>query len=222
MVVEKQVAKLTIVPFSDQEFVRPAGLPWIAMFNPGELSFSRKNHYNNSASAGTSQPQTSFGNGEPDEITLDLFFDGSGVVATLEPVPVLIERLLFFTKFQPDTHQPYYLLASWGPWNFLGVMTAAKVTYKVFDRNGVPVRATVSVTLQEVVAPVDMLNLERRSSPDLHQSWLVQQGETLDLIASQVYGAPEYWRPLALVNGLVNPRALVPGSRLRLPPKATA
>jgi hypothetical protein len=217
---EQQLAKLTIEAYTDQEFSERTGEPWHALFNPTELSFSRKNAYNNEPSAGTSQPQTSYANGEPDEITLDLFFDGTGVVESDTTVRARIDALLALAAFQPDTHQPYYLHVFWGSWNFLGVMTSAKVTYKIFDREGEPLRATVSATLQEVVAPEVLARTERRESPDLHQTWLVRDGETLDAIAHKVYGSADFWRPLAEVNCLANPRSLDAGRLLLLPPKA--
>jgi len=49
---------------------------------------------------------------------------------------------------------------------------------------------------------------------------IVRQGERLDMIAYREYGAPHYWRHLAEVNGLHDPRALHPGQVLILPPLA--
>lgn len=213
------LAKLTIEPFRDQEFDEPAGEPWEALFNPTELSFTRKNNYQNTPSAGASAPQTSYGSGEPDQVQIDLLLDGTGVVASTQSVGDRLDALLDFTSFQSDTHQPYYLHAFWGKFDFRGVLTQADVTYTLFDRSGEPLRATARITLQEVVAPETLAAEERRESPDLYQTWLVQEGQTLDSIAHRVYGAPEYWRPLAVANGLSNPRSLFPGQELLLPPK---
>jgi Contractile injection system tube protein len=214
------LAKLTIEPYLDQEFTRPAGAPWQALFNPTELAFSRKNNYNTTPSAGASQPQTSYGGGEPDQVSLDLFFDGTGVVESLQSVRERVEALLELAAFQGDTHQPYYLHAHWGPFEFRGVLTQADVTYTLFDRSGEPLRAKVKITLQEVVAPEPLAAEEGRESPDLYQSWLVEEGQRLEHIAFAVYGSADFWRPLAEANGLRNPRALIAGQTLVLPPLA--
>lgn len=216
---ERQLAKLTIEPYRDQEFTDPAGEPWQALFNPTELGFTRKNNYRTTTSAGSSAPNTSYGSGEPDQVQIDLFFDGTGVVESTETVGDRIDALLAFTEFQSDTHQPYYLHAYWGAFDFRGVLTQADVSYKLFDRNGEPIRATVKITLQEVVAPDTLAAEERRESPDLYQTWMVSDGETIDSIAHRVYGSPAYWRPLAAANRLRNPRALYAGQILTLPPK---
>jgi contractile injection system tube protein len=211
------LAKLTIEPYLDQEFTRPAGIPWQALFNPTELSFSRKNTYNTTPSAGSSQPQTSYGGGEPDQVSLDLFFDGTGVVQSLQTVGERVTALLDLAAYQGDTHQPYYLHAHWGRFDFRGVLTQADVTYTLFDRTGEPLRAKVKITLQEAIAPAPLAAEEGNESPDLYQSWMVEEGQRLEQIAFAVYGGAEYWRPLAEANGLRNPRALTAGQTLILP-----
>lgn len=219
---ERQLAKLSIQPFSDQEFRQTVGEPWLALFNPTQLGFTRKNRYQNTRSAGASAPETSYAGGDPDQVQLDLFFDGTGVLETAEGVAARIDALLQFARYQPDTHQPYYLHARWGDWEFRGVLTQAEVTYTLFDRSGQPLRATVKVTLQEVVAPEVRTAEERSNSPDLYQTWLVAEGDRLDVIAYTVYGDSAYWRPLAAANRLINPRVLDVGSTLMLPPKVSA
>jgi hypothetical protein len=218
---EVQLAKLTIVAFRDQKFEQPAGIVWRALFNPTELKFSRKNRYENAQAPGASGPTTSFANGEPDEISLDFFFDGTGVVEGGETVRARLAALLELTKFQGDTHMPYYVHLYWGSFTFRGVLKSADVTYTLFDRAGEPLRAKVTAAFMAVVEPETRAAEERRQSPDLRQTWLVAEGDTLDGIAHRVYGSPDYWRGIAEANALANPRRLAPGSILVLPPKAT-
>lgn len=217
-----QLTKLTIDAYTDIKFERPAGIRWQALLNPTELSFSRKNLYQATQSAGTSAPQQSFTGGEPDQVQLDLLLDGTGVVGDPGGIGDLLDGLLELTKFQGDTHQPYYVHAFWGRFTFRGILTQADVTYKMFDRAGEPLRATVKLSLKEALSPEEVAAEDRPSSPDLHQTWLVKDGESLDAIAARVYGDPALWRPLATANRLTNPRGLVTGMVLRLPPLETS
>lgn len=217
-----QLTKLTIDAYTDIKFERPAGIRWQALLNPTELSFSRKNLYQATQSAGTSAPQQSFTGGEPDQVQLDLLLDGTGVVGDPGGIGALLDGLLELTKFQGDTHQPYYVHAFWGRFTFRGILTQADVTYKMFDRAGEPLRATVKLSLKEALSPEEVAAEDRPTSPDLHQTWLVKDGESLDAIAARVYGDPALWRPLATVNRLTNPRGLVTGMVLRLPPLETS
>ena len=217
-----QLTKLTIDAYTDIKFERPAGIRWQALLNPTELSFSRKNLYQATQSAGTSAPQQSFTGGEPDQVQLDLLLDGTGVVGDPGGIGDLLDGLLELTKFQGDTHQPYYVHAFWGRFTFRGILTQADVTYKMFDRAGEPLRATVKLSLKEALSPEEVAAEDRPTSPDLHQTWLVKDGESLDAIAARVYGDPALWRPLATANRLTNPRGLVTGMVLRLPPLETS
>jgi hypothetical protein len=214
-----QLTKLTIEPYRDQEFTEVGGEPWRALLNPTQLARSRKNLYQATTSAGASAPQQSYGGGEPDKVQVDLLLDGTGVIEGDGSVGDRLDALLALTEFQPDTHQPYYVHAYWGRFDFRGVLTQIDVTYTLFDRDGEPLRATVQLTLQEVVAPEELAAEERRESPDLYQTWLVSDGDRLDAIAQRVYGDPAFWRPLAEANGLRNPTGIVAGQTLLLPPK---
>lgn len=213
-----QLTKLSLHAYTDLEFKKPAGLEWQALLNPTELSFSRKNLYQATQPAGASQPQQSYSGGEPDQVSIDLLIDGTGVVGEPGSIGDKLDGLLKFTTFQGETHMPYYVHAFWGRFSFRGILTQADVTYKLFTRSGEPLRATVKLSLKEALSPQEVEATDRASSPDLFQTWLVRDGERLDAIAARVYGDPAFWRPLAKANRLANPRGLVTGQVLLLPP----
>jgi len=213
-----QLTKLTIEGYPDLTFTGPPRVTWQALLNPTELSFSRTNKYEVTQPAKAQKPEQCFSGGEPDQVQIELLLDGTGLVGDPGGIGHMVDALLNLTTFQGDPHHPYYLDVSWGPFRFRGVVTQADVTYKLFDRTGNPLRATVKLTLKETLSPEELAALARATSPDLYQTWLVRDGETLDRIAAQVYGDPAFWRPLASANRLANPRGLVTGQLLMLPP----
>ena len=217
-----QLAKLTIVAFLDLAFTKPAGLAWEAMLNPTELSCSRKNRYEATQSAQTSRPQQAYVGGDPDKLQVDLLLDGTGVIGEALPIGPRLESLLLLTRFQGDGHKPYYVHLHWGSFSFRGILTQADVTYKLFDRFGEPLRAAVKLSLTEALSPKEVAAQDAANSPDLHQTWQVEDGQTLDGIAARVYGDPSMWRPLAAANRLTNPRHVVTGQVLLLPPMERA
>jgi hypothetical protein len=215
------LTKLTLDAYTDLEFQTPAGITWTALLNPTELSFSRKNRYKETQSTGTSTAQQSYAGGEPDQVSIDLLLDGTGVVGEPGSIGPTLDVLVGLTSYRGDTHQPYYVHAHWGRFSFRGLLVQVDVTYKLFDRAGEPLRAVVKLQLKEALSPREAQATDASTSPDLHQTWLVRDGETLDAIAFKVYGDPAYWRPLATANALRNPRGLRPGTMLLLPPVAT-
>ena len=56
-----------------------------------------------------------------------------------------------------------------------------------------------------------------RETATYAKSYVVTQGETLSSIAAAVYKNARLWRPIALRNGVVDPRRLVVGQRLLIP-----
>lgn len=220
MLTTQQVTKLTIDAYETLEYQPPAVSTWVAMLNPTELSYSRKNLYGATQSVGTSQPQQSYVGGQPDEVSVSLLLDGSGAIGDAGSIRPRLQELIDLTAFQGDTHQPYYVHAYWGDFAFRGILSQVDVKFTLFNRDGQPVRASVTLQLKEALSPEEVEAEENPQSPDLYQTWLVKEGERLDAIAARVYGDPAYWRPLAAANRLRNPRGLRAGQLLLLPPIA--
>ncbi len=216
--VPTQLVKLTIEAYQDLDYREPAGIRWQAPLNPTELSFARRNRYAEQQAAGSPAVEQSYAGRDPDQVQIDLLLDGTGVVGEPGGVGAKLDALLELTRYRGETHQPYYVQVWWGRFSFRGYLDRADVTYKLFDRTGEPLRAAVKLTLTEAVSPREATATARPSTPDLYQTWLVKDGERLDAIAARIYGDPAYWRPLAAANRLVNPRALVTGTVLLLPP----
>jgi hypothetical protein len=217
---EAQLAKLTIEAYKKQTFEEAdRDATYTVLFNPTDYTRARSNNYNRAQAAGTSRPSTSSGSGNPDQLTIAFFFDGTGVVGDPGPVTERVSDFLDLMKYRGDQHKPRYLWVRWGPLDFRGVMKTASANFTLFDREGRPLRAKVNAAFEEVVEDRERVNTESASSPDLHRVWRVREHEGLDAIAYEAYGDPAFWRALAEVNRLENPRALVPGQLLQLPPK---
>jgi hypothetical protein len=216
--------KLELELYSEQTFARAKHIETFhVLFNPTEYARTASNSYNRQQPPNRSRPTSSFGHGNPDTITMSLIFDGTGVVPSDPPVIQRVTKFLDMARYRGDAHKPPYIRLRWGGQDgglsFTCAMKTATATFTLFDRNGQPLRAKVSATFEEVVDEPTRQGEEDTQSADLHQVWTVQAAESLDGIAATVYGDPAYWREIARVNRLANPRALAPGQRLRLPPK---
>src|SRR5262249_16386538 len=56
-----------------------------------------------------------------------------------------------------------------------------------------------------------------RQTANFSKVHVVTQGETISLIAATYYDDPQVWRPIAIMNNLVDPRDLLAGQSLRIP-----
>jgi nucleoid-associated protein YgaU len=103
---------------------------------------------------------------------------------------------------------------------FRCVMEQIKQKFTLFSPDGVPLRATLSVTLREYETLEDQLKRLNLSSPDRTHAHVVEQGDALDSIAKRYYDRPNAWRAIADQNSISDPRRLMPGKVLQIPPLA--
>lgn len=114
------------------------------------------------------------------------------------------------------------LTFQWGP-PAIGFMYTVKllncnVTYNRFTPEGIPIRAEVKLTMEEVPSMLGSLPMNPTSGgiPG-RRSHTVGQGESLQSIAMANYGQPGLWRRIAEVNGITDPTRVRPGSTVYLP-----
>lgn len=120
--------------------------------------------------------------------------------------------------YQSDTHQTNYLQINWGAFEFQGVLESATVNYKLFNSSGLPIRASLTANFTESIAkPVQALK-QKKKSADLTHIRIVKDGDTLPLIANEIYGDPSFYLELARINNISNFRNLEAGMRLLIPP----
>ena len=123
-------------------------------------------------------------------------------------------------KVQPKTHAAPRVRVTWGDGlSFKGV--AESVTRKVtlFDNDGKPLRAVVSMSFREYRTLKEQLEELNLQSTDQTKVTVLRTGDRLDVIAQREYGDADLWRALASFNGIEDPRRLSPGSTLRIPPR---
>jgi nucleoid-associated protein YgaU len=101
---------------------------------------------------------------------------------------------------------------------FKCIVESVKQKFTLFSPKGVPLRATLTVTLREYKTLEDQLAQLNLNSPDRTHSHVVQRGETLAAIAAQYYERPGEWRAIAAANEIEDPRRLDAGTFLTIPP----
>ncbi len=101
---------------------------------------------------------------------------------------------------------------------FRCVVESVKQKFTLFSPQGVPLRATLTVSLREYKTLEEQLARLNLNSPDRTHSHVLQRGETLTAVARRYYVRPGEWRAIAETNGIEDPRRLTPGTILTIPP----
>ncbi|MGW6788441.1 CIS tube protein [Streptomyces chartreusis] len=213
-------ATLTVRPPQGSP-LHAAGEPELVFpLNPTEYSVSKSVSFAEIAVPGLDSPTLQFVRGGARVLKLDALVD-----AAEEPEPARrdvqkrwLDALESMTLRRSATHAPPVMVFRWGanP-SFTGVLESLSSTYVLFDRDGTPTRAKVSLSLKEFLTAQEQQNASALGSPTVEKVWTVRRGDTLASIAAAVYRDPGRWRVLAAANALADPRALVPGTALTVP-----
>jgi hypothetical protein len=207
-------------------------------FNPTDFQISKTNNWTTEPAIGTNSETVKFTGGAAQDISLKLLFDNTIPLSskgndfdTSEIGKSVTERrdyktLCSFTQVDPATQEkdhtnkgePPRLKVQWGNLiTFTAVITQFTEHFLLFTANGDALRAEVSLTLKQAVDNSKKPGQNPTSRSEPRRTWLVRQGERLDLIAYQAYGDSAAWRFIAQSNGLINPQTLRAGQILRLP-----
>jgi hypothetical protein len=219
---------------------------FVVPFNPASFTFRHASTYSHQGGTDPLGPQPVFVHTQPEELRVDLIFDGTGVadlgvtqlpglarrlpgVGVLPGLPSAAPSVADTVKSFLDAcysvvskiHEPSYLKISWGKGplqDFSCRLNEAKISYTAFARDGSPLRATVAAVF---LADLPIPKKRRKAaltSADLSHARTVRAGDTLPLLCEDVYGSTVQHAAVARANNLDSLRSLAPGTSLIFPP----
>jgi nucleoid-associated protein YgaU len=201
-------------------------------YNPTEYTLSKSAQFADVAIPGLDGPVIQFIRGEAEKLNLELLFDTTekGMAAGATPVTTEVDKFYRLVKVDGDLHAPPIVRVTWGT-AFPGFVAAEGETpvfdcvvesvhrkFLLFSTEGVPLRCVVTLALREYRTLEEQLNQINFKSADHTRVHVVSQDENLPKIAYDAYQDPARWRLIAEHNRLPNPRRLLPGTVLELPP----
>jgi len=201
------------------------------MFNPTEYTFSKQNVWTQGAAKGHGIGLYEFSSGQSSLLQMQLFFN------TYIPHPNPENVCEKYTKavwkmMQVDPKlaplssggdkgkgRPPVVRFQWGSTQtFQAVIINLSERLTLFLPDGTPVRSTLDVTFQQVLAE-DAYPPTNPTSGGVggERVWTVNEGDTLAWIAYKEYGNANLWRLIADANNLTKVRRLTPGTVLEIP-----
>jgi len=195
------------------------------MFNPTEYRLSqtmRVNHAENKWEAGGTIEYLGTG---VLTVSMQLFFDD--FASARGDVTPKITKLLAWqrpTGEAPNREPPPFVKFQWGNKqldNFTGLITSINVNYTVFRKDGTPLQAKVDLTI-EGTSKVWPGKNPTSHAVDMRRVHTVVEGETIQSVAYDELGNPNYWRAIAMANGIDDPLRVRPGQALLIPSAADA
>ncbi|WP_018212988.1 CIS tube protein [Desulfitobacterium hafniense] len=198
------------------------------LFNPAEFVIQRSANYVEHKIPGLDRPIIQFINGEAEVMKFSLFFDtySAGpetgnldlLVNNIKPTLLKTDVRKFTEPFYKlldvteDKHAPNLVSFEWGKTKFAGYIIDISQKFTLFSPNGVPLRATLEITLKS-----NKKDNNIRNSPDRTKHRVVKNGDALFAFAYAEYGDCSQWRRIAETNGIDNPRRLRSGESIVIP-----
>jgi hypothetical protein len=188
-----------------------------AMINPTGYSIQRKIDVSKS---GKSDGRVG------EALTLeDLVLDGTGVVAGPTGTPQSVEQqladLLAVAQIAPSDDKMVYPVVElvWGSLYYLGRVTSLTTKYTLFAPDGVPLRARVSMKIDEYVPDTDIV-ADSADAATMTKQLQVDAGARLPELCFAAYSDPGMAAAVARYNGLTSMRNVPAGTAVNCPPKA--
>lgn len=195
------------------------------LYNPDNVKVEKNVQFKEHPTQGADSGEKEFTHGVSRTLTIgQVYFDTYEKKQNVRTV--FIDKLEELAHYDGDLHRPPKVRFVWGkfmaendPYNS-GKWYVQKVSteYIMFLDDGTPVRAKVTIALVEATTLDEQLQHRKKNSPDHAKVYTVQRGDTLQTIAYREYDDPAEWRRIADANGIDDPLAMEPGTRLLVPP----
>lgn len=192
-------------------------------FNPAEYTLTKGAQIAEIPIYGIDSPILQFIRGQNQKLTLDLLFDTTaegGLASGAVDVTTKTKPFYELVKIQPRTHAVPRIRVTWGMGlSFSAIVESIQQKFTLFSPDGIPLRATLTVSFREYRTLEEQIADLKPLSPDHTKRRLVRRGDTLSRIAAVEYGDPAAWRAIADGNpDLPSVRLLEPGTTLLIPP----
>lgn len=205
--------KAFIQPLDNNGF--PRGERIVVMFNPEEYSIDRSVNYQRTNLPGLQTPITQFVYGNAQTLKIDLFFD---TYERREDVRNYTRKLTQLLDIDRDLHAPPVCRFIWGKLEFKATIDSINTNFSMFLDSGIPVRAKLTISFTEYRTITEQLAAIPRQSADRTKYHVFTQSDSLWSLAAKAYADPGLWRVIAEANQIDNPRLVVPGMELKIPP----
>ena len=211
----------------------PGGKTVDVQFNPESLKVAYANQIANRAEGGSPDQSTGpagrqFVGAGTTKMALQLWFDASSPGSDgsrVDDVRRLTSDVTYFMtpqNYQGDETKklPPGVRFEWGSFKFDGVVDSLEETLEYFSREGLPLRASVSLTLSQEKILVSAFEGDGRISGAARSAGTkplagANAGDTVPSMAASS-GRGGEWQRIAAANGIENPRQMQAGQLVDL------
>jgi len=197
---------------------------YVFQYNPNSIKIEKSIEWAAADGNQKDVPEKQFVNGKAKTISIDgIFFDtttiGNMSVYTnfIKPIESMAIVRSFKVTSDKTIKRPPHITLSWGKssYFFECVLTKIDYSFKMFTREGIPTRAEVGLSFEEIVT--DSTKKQEVKNQTAAKTYVTKKGETLYEIAEKEYKDSNKWKIIATANEIDNPFKVPTGITLSLP-----
>jgi nucleoid-associated protein YgaU len=187
-------------------------------YNPEEYTLSKDNNFAAQNILGLGSPIVQFVNGNQRTLEVELYFDSYDTkILAKQDVRKQTDQVAELMRIDSNLHAPPVLVVGMASLLFRCVLSRVSQRFIAFLPNGVPVRARLNCTFLECLDPTQEALAANLHTSDYSRVHVASGDQTLSTIAALLYDDPQLWRPIAVANGIADPRSIRAGDALRVP-----
>jgi Contractile injection system tube protein len=194
-------------------------------FNPREYTITKSGTWHKTPARNAhSAPTPEFVGANPSKMQMELFFDAWEKGGDVSKSVQKLFDWTVPTKKSRGTGKPNppIVVFQWGQNHlFDAFVQNVSAKYTMFTPQGMPIRATVNVSFEEVPAEPAPTN-PTSGGPPGRRTHVMTSADTLHSIAWDEYGDASLWRGIAASNGIDDPLRIPEGTSLLIPPATVA
>ncbi len=213
---------MQITGYTDEGFKSPfPGQPYTCMINPDSIKWQKNIEYNEQQAPNTSSASQKYKSTPSDKFSFEIVIDGTGIIdpkrTDVKKDIQALESIIF--TYNGKIHRPNFVKVQLGKdIIFNGVLTSFDTSYTLFRPDGSPLRATLSLSFSQYIAPKTVQKTDNPQSPDITHLVTVEEGMTLPQLCGEVWEDEKYYIQVAKYNGLNKFRNLKGIQKLIFPP----
>ena len=192
--------------------------------NPENLSRSYQIKQEGTQPPATQRNNPKFSRTEPEELRFDLYLDNTNTVEgnTLNNIDIKMQLQMFARvayEMNGDINKPNFLKIIWGDLLFDCQLANLSVEYKLFNTEGVPLRAKLAVSFKGHIDPKARVIQEGKSLGEAVEKVIqAAAGDKITNIANKTLTDSNAYLAIARANNIVNFRGIKEGVELIIQP----
>lgn len=201
-----QISKLSFRAYSDDTFEPSKYLnkEFVVQFNPKTLGVDYSITYQE---GNGSNARVEFVKAKPSDLMIEFTLDGTGIDTMQEnAVTDVKQRISDFLEMcketNPDTHEPPFIMVTYGSLIYKTRFKACNITYTLFKSDGTPLRAVVKVTFLNIKNNVTDERQASLSSPDVTHRRVLGIQESIIQKSYELYKRNDLYVEVARANNL--------------------